>query len=153
MQARLAGAGGPARPVGCGHAGEFSSPATWPPPHPCPRALPLTPCAWRWPPPPLPRPVPARSVTMDAWNPDQLRKMQAGGNAKLNEFFQQHGIPKATDIKVKYNNRVAEVCVLWCRIVPRRPWPRPYEHACCPSRPAAPCPLPPPPPPPPPPPG
>jgi ADP-ribosylation factor GTPase-activating protein 1 len=78
---------------------------------------------------------------MDAWNPDQLRKMQAGGNAKLNEFFQQHGIPKATDIKVKYNNRVAEVCVLWCRIVPRRPWPRPYEHACCPSRPAAPCPV------------
>jgi len=50
-----------------------------------------------------------RSVTMDAWNPDQLRKMQAGGNAKLNDFFRQYGIDKATDIKVKYNNRVAEV--------------------------------------------
>jgi ADP-ribosylation factor GTPase-activating protein 1 len=46
---------------------------------------------------------------MDAWNPDQLRKMQAGGNGKLNAFFQQHGVDKATDIKVKYNNKVAEV--------------------------------------------
>lgn len=50
-----------------------------------------------------------RSVTMDAWNPDQLKKMQAGGNGKLNAFFQQHGVDKAVDIKVKYNNRVAEV--------------------------------------------
>jgi ADP-ribosylation factor GTPase-activating protein 1 len=46
---------------------------------------------------------------MDAWNPDQLRKMQAGGNAKLNDFFRQHGVDKATDIRVKYNNRAAEV--------------------------------------------
>lgn len=46
---------------------------------------------------------------MDAWNPDQLRKMQAGGNSKLNEFFRPYGIDKATDIKLKYNNRVAEV--------------------------------------------
>lgn len=46
---------------------------------------------------------------MDAWNPDQLRKMQVGGNGKLNAFFQQYGIDKATDIKVKYNNKVAEV--------------------------------------------
>ncbi|GBF93446.1 hypothetical protein Rsub_06579 [Raphidocelis subcapitata] len=50
-----------------------------------------------------------RSVTMDAWNPDQLRKMQAGGNGKLNEFFARYGIDKATDIKTKYNNRVAEI--------------------------------------------
>ncbi len=49
-----------------------------------------------------------RSVTMDAWSADQLRRMQAGGNAKLNEFFGRYGIPKATDIRVKYNNRVAE---------------------------------------------
>jgi len=46
---------------------------------------------------------------MDAWHPDQLRKMQAGGNAKLNDFFARYGIDKATDIKVKYNNRVAEI--------------------------------------------
>jgi ADP-ribosylation factor GTPase-activating protein 1 len=46
---------------------------------------------------------------MDAWNPDQLRKMQAGGNGKLNEFFARYGIDKATEIKAKYNNRVAEV--------------------------------------------
>ena len=49
---------------------------------------------------------------MDAWNPDQLKKMQAGGNGKLNTFFQQYGISKETDIKIKYNNKVAEV----------RPW-------------------------------
>lgn len=31
------------------------------------------------------------SVTMDAWNPDQLRRMQLGGNDKLNKFLAQVG--------------------------------------------------------------
>lgn len=56
---------------------------------------------------------------MDAWNADQLRKMQAGGNSKLNDFFKQYGVDKATDIKLKYSNRVAEVhsgCSCPCRI-------------------------------------
>lgn len=46
---------------------------------------------------------------MDAWSADQLKKMQAGGNGALNEFFKQYGVDKYTDIRDKYNNRVAEV--------------------------------------------
>eukprot|EP00775_Hariotina_reticulata_P007172 gene7172-7386_t len=50
-----------------------------------------------------------RSVTMDAWSPDQLKKMQSGGNGALNDFFKQYGVDKYTDIRDKYNNRVAEL--------------------------------------------
>lgn len=46
---------------------------------------------------------------MDSWSQDQLRKMQCGGNAKLNAFLKQYGIEKATDIKDKYNSKAAEV--------------------------------------------
>lgn len=49
-----------------------------------------------------------RSVTMDAWSQDQLRKMQCGGNAKLNSFLKPYGIEKTTDIKDKYNSKAAE---------------------------------------------
>jgi hypothetical protein len=44
---------------------------------------------------------------MDAWNPDQLRRMQLGGNDKLNKFLQQYGVPKAMDIREKYNTKAA----------------------------------------------
>lgn len=46
---------------------------------------------------------------MDAWSVEQLKKMQAGGNGALNDFFKQYGVDKYTDIRDKYNNRVAEV--------------------------------------------
>ena len=46
---------------------------------------------------------------MDAWSADQLKKMQAGGNGKLNAFFKNYGIPKETEIKEKYGGQVAEV--------------------------------------------
>ncbi|EFJ51840.1 hypothetical protein VOLCADRAFT_103335 [Volvox carteri f. nagariensis] len=49
-----------------------------------------------------------RSVTMDSWSPEQLKKMQLGGNAKLNAFLKQYGVDKSTDIKEKYNTRAAE---------------------------------------------
>lgn len=45
---------------------------------------------------------------MDAWNPDQLKRMQLGGNDKLNSFLGQYGISKATDIRDKYNSKAAE---------------------------------------------
>lgn len=51
---------------------------------------------------------------MDAWSADQLKKMQAGGNGALNEFFKQYGVDKYTDIRDKYNNRVAEVSLPAC---------------------------------------
>ncbi|XP_031485580.1 probable ADP-ribosylation factor GTPase-activating protein AGD6 [Nymphaea colorata] len=50
-----------------------------------------------------------RSVTMDSWSEIQLRKMEAGGNDKLNAFFAQYGIAKETDIVAKYNSRAASV--------------------------------------------
>ncbi len=50
-----------------------------------------------------------RSVTMDAWSPEQLQKMQAGGNGVCNAFLKSYGIDKHTDIKEKYNSQAAEV--------------------------------------------
>lgn len=50
-----------------------------------------------------------RSVTMDSWNPDQLKKMQAGGNGKLNNFLKTYGVDKYMDITDKYNSKAAEV--------------------------------------------
>ncbi len=49
-----------------------------------------------------------RSVSMDAWNPDQLKKMSLGGNDKLNSFLSQYGVAKETDIRDKYNSKAAE---------------------------------------------
>ena len=50
-----------------------------------------------------------RSVGMDAWSSDQLKRMQLGGNDKLNNFLQKYGVSKDTDIKEKYNSTAAEV--------------------------------------------
>ncbi|RDY04559.1 ADP-ribosylation factor GTPase-activating protein AGD7, partial [Mucuna pruriens] len=50
-----------------------------------------------------------RSVTMDSWSEIQIKKMEAGGNDKLNSFFVQYGIPKDTDIIAKYNSNAASV--------------------------------------------
>ena len=50
-----------------------------------------------------------RSVTMDAWSPDQLRKMQLGGNDTLNNFLGKYSVDKFTEIKDKYNSQAAEV--------------------------------------------
>ncbi|GFY93261.1 ARF-GAP domain 6 [Actinidia rufa] len=50
-----------------------------------------------------------RSVTMDSWSDIQLKKMEAGGNEKLNTFLSQYGIPKETDIVAKYNTSAAAV--------------------------------------------
>ncbi|CAH1438379.1 unnamed protein product [Lactuca virosa] len=50
-----------------------------------------------------------RSVTMDSWSEIQLRKMESGGNEKLNNFLAEYGIPKETDIIPKYNSNGASV--------------------------------------------
>ena len=50
-----------------------------------------------------------RSVGMDSWKPEELNKMKCGGNGALNAFLKQYGVPKDTDIPVKYNTRAAEV--------------------------------------------
>lgn len=62
-------------------------------------------------PPALGPPRPAcSSVTMDAWNPDQLRRMQLGGNDRLNKFLAQYGVAKSTEIRDKYNSKAAGGC-------------------------------------------
>lgn len=50
-----------------------------------------------------------RSVTMDSWSEIQIKKMESGGNDKLNAFLAQYGIPKETDIVAKYNTNAASV--------------------------------------------
>lgn len=45
---------------------------------------------------------------MDAWNPDQLKRMQLGGNGKFNAFLSKYGVAKNTEIKRKYNTPAAE---------------------------------------------
>ncbi|XP_022872750.1 probable ADP-ribosylation factor GTPase-activating protein AGD6 [Olea europaea var. sylvestris] len=50
-----------------------------------------------------------RSVTMDTWSEIQLKKMELGGNDKLNQFLAQYGIPKETEIVTKYNTNAASV--------------------------------------------
>ena len=56
-----------------------------------------------------------RSVTMDAWSSEQLKRMQLGGNDALNAFLKRYGTDKFTDIKEKYNSPGAEVRSL-CRL-------------------------------------
>ncbi|KAE8679477.1 putative ADP-ribosylation factor GTPase-activating protein AGD6 [Hibiscus syriacus] len=50
-----------------------------------------------------------RSVTMDSWSDIQIKKMESGGNEKLNAFFAQYGIPRETDIVTKYNTNAASI--------------------------------------------
>ena len=46
---------------------------------------------------------------MDAWKPEELKKMQCGGNGKFNAFLKKYGVEKSTDINKKYNSKAAEV--------------------------------------------
>lgn len=50
-----------------------------------------------------------RSVTMDAWSAEQLKRMQLGGNDALNVFLKKYGVDKYIDIKEKYNSPGAEI--------------------------------------------
>jgi len=50
-----------------------------------------------------------RSVTMDSWSEIQLKKMEVGGNDKLNSFLFQYDIHKETNIVVKYNSNAASI--------------------------------------------
>ncbi|KAH7299651.1 hypothetical protein KP509_24G022500 [Ceratopteris richardii] len=51
-----------------------------------------------------------RSVSMDSWSEIQLKKMEVGGgNAALNSFLSQYGIPKETDVIAKYNSKAAGI--------------------------------------------
>jgi ADP-ribosylation factor GTPase-activating protein 1 len=46
---------------------------------------------------------------MDAWTPQQVEKMKAGGNDRCNEFLQQHGVSSTAGIREKYDSPAAEL--------------------------------------------
>jgi len=46
---------------------------------------------------------------MDSWTEVQLKKMELGGNSKMNEFFKQYGVEKSCPTKRKYNSKAAEL--------------------------------------------
>lgn len=48
-----------------------------------------------------------RSVNMDAWSERQMNAMRLGGNAKLQAFFEQHGVKGS--IAQKYDTPAAEM--------------------------------------------
>lgn len=48
-----------------------------------------------------------RSVTMDAWTDEQLKRMRLGGNARINDFLAKVGVEKLTEIPAKYNHPAA----------------------------------------------
>ncbi|KAG0460840.1 hypothetical protein HPP92_021137 [Vanilla planifolia] len=50
-----------------------------------------------------------RSVTMDSWSEIQIKKMEAGGNDRLNAFLAQYGILKEMDVVAKYNSNAASI--------------------------------------------
>ncbi|KAE8724952.1 putative ADP-ribosylation factor GTPase-activating protein AGD6 [Hibiscus syriacus] len=50
-----------------------------------------------------------RSVTMDSWSDIQIKKMESGGNDKINAFLARYGIPKETDIVTKYITNAASI--------------------------------------------
>ncbi|KAJ2072533.1 Zn finger-containing GTPase- Activating Protein for ARF, partial [Coemansia sp. S100] len=51
-----------------------------------------------------------RSITMDKWTPEQLKRMECGGNAKAVAFFKSQPDYKGNmSIKDKYSSRFAEL--------------------------------------------
>lgn len=49
-----------------------------------------------------------RSITMDQFKPEEILRMERGGNDKLKEYFVDHGVDLALPAKAKFDNYVAE---------------------------------------------
>lgn len=49
-----------------------------------------------------------RSITMDQFKPDELKRMEIGGNENCATYFTSHGVDLNLPAKDKYNNYVAE---------------------------------------------
>lgn len=47
------------------------------------------------------------SLTLDRWQPLQLRMMELGGNKRFQDFLELHGIPKSMPVREKYGTRAA----------------------------------------------
>ncbi|CCH47166.1 ADP-ribosylation factor GTPase-activating protein GCS1 [Wickerhamomyces ciferrii] len=49
-----------------------------------------------------------RSITMDQFKPEEVKRMELGGNEKCAEFLESNGIDLQSEPKLKYDNPVAE---------------------------------------------
>lgn len=49
-----------------------------------------------------------RSITMDQFKPDEIKRMEIGGNERCSEYFESNGLDLNLDPKVKYENIIAE---------------------------------------------
>ena len=49
-----------------------------------------------------------RSITMDQFKPEELKRMELGGNENCGNYFTSHGVDLKLPAKEKYNNYVAE---------------------------------------------
>lgn len=49
-----------------------------------------------------------RSITMDQFKPEELLRMEKGGNENCKVYMEEHGLDTSLPIKAKYNNYVAE---------------------------------------------
>lgn len=49
-----------------------------------------------------------RSITMDQFKPEELKRMELGGNSNCGDYFSSHGVDLKLPHKEKYNNYVAE---------------------------------------------
>lgn len=49
-----------------------------------------------------------RSITMDQFKPEEVKRMEIGGNEKCGEFLESNGIDLKSEAKIKYDNPVAE---------------------------------------------
>ncbi|GMM27711.1 GTPase-activating protein [Martiniozyma asiatica (nom. inval.)] len=49
-----------------------------------------------------------RSITMDQFKEDELKRMEIGGNENCTEYFSSHGLDMSLPAKSKYDNFVAE---------------------------------------------
>ncbi|AAS50607.1 ABL164Cp [Eremothecium gossypii ATCC 10895] len=48
-----------------------------------------------------------RSITMDQFKPEELERMEHGGNAQFHEYLAKHGVDQKLPQKAKYDNPVA----------------------------------------------
>lgn len=48
-----------------------------------------------------------RSISMDQFKPDEMERMEKGGNQRAHDFFDKEGMSRDTPIKQKYNSVVA----------------------------------------------
>lgn len=49
-----------------------------------------------------------RSITMDQFKPEEVLRMEKGGNEKLKNYFTENGVDLKLEAKLKYDNYVAE---------------------------------------------